>query len=448
MALTDRAAHGSTTEDVSRVERDGLGERSLPAEALYGIHTIRACANFAAGGDTLTSQPELLIALARVKAAAALANVDVGQLAPTVGEAIVRAAREVAAGRLHEHFPLEIVQGGGGTSTNMNMNEVLANRAGELLGAEYGTYVVHPNDHVNCCQSTNDVLPTALALATYAVASRTLASLSHLQSRLLAQADVHAGLDHLARTCLRDAVPIPVADVHRSQAHALGRAVGDLEHTAGRLLEIPLGFTAVGTGLGAADGYRELALGYLSTETGLELRPATNPCDGLASLEPFAAIADAMAGAGRVMARIAADLRLLSSGPVGGIGEVHLPIVQAGSSLMPGKVNPVLPELVMQTSYQLTGAAHTVQLAAGAGELEVSPMGPVVTAELLTGLERLGRVATLFAERCIDGLEWCRDRVEANLHGSLQDAVESAARDGYEHAAPSLPRPKCTPDGS
>jgi aspartate ammonia-lyase len=345
------------------------------------------------------------------------------------------AAHEVAAGRWDEQFPLPMVQGGGGTSTNMNLNEVLANLAGERLGGARGAYDrVHPNDHVNRSQSTNDVLPTAEAIAVHVASREALAGLEHLRAALLRQADEHEGLDHMGRTCLQDAVPAPVSDVHRSQATTVADAAAELEHAAAPLLAVPLGATAVGTGLGAPPGYRELAVGYLAEETGLAVVPG-DLFAGLASLEPFATVADATARAGRALARIAADLRLLSSGPIGGIGEVRLPSLQPGSSIMPGKVNPVLPELVLQVSYQLAAAAHAVHLAAGAGELELTVMGPVATDELLRALPRLGRVAVLFADRCVAGLAWRRDRVEANLRGSFQAAVEEAERVGYEEAA-------------
>jgi aspartate ammonia-lyase len=419
-----------------RVEHDVLGDGTVPRDALYGLQTVRAQANFAAGGMRLCEQPAFLAALAQVKTAAALANIELGAIEPAIGDAIARAAREVAAGEHRHAFPLEIVQGGGGTSTNMNVNEVLANRAGELLGDRRGAYVVvHPNDHVNRSQSTNDVLPTAMSIAVHVIAGEALAALGHLERRLTDQAVANEGLDHLGRTCLQDAVPLPVAAVHHAQAHTLARAEADHRQAADRLLAVPLGATAVGTGLGAPAGYRDSALAYLARETGLSLRPADNPYDGLASLEPFAAVADAMARAARVMARIAADIRLLASGPSGGIGEIELPAVQTGSSIMPGKVNPVMPELVMQTHYELAGAAHAVQLATAAGELEVTPMGPIVTAELLAGLQRLGRVAVLFADRCIVGLVWRRHAVEANLGASLQPAVESAVAVGYDAAA-------------
>jgi aspartate ammonia-lyase len=418
-----------------RVEHDSLGERSVPDEALYGIQTMRALENFALGGDRLCDRPALVVALARVKAAAALANRELGRLEPDLADAIVRAAREVAGGAHHEHFPLPIVQGGGGTSTNMNANEVLANRANELLGSARGRYApVHPNDHVNRSQSTNDVIPTAEALAVHAHAGAAGEGLVQVRAALLRQAAENEGLEHLGRTCLQDAVPLPVSAVHQAQARTIDDAATALGGAAGRLLAVPLGATAVGTGLGAPEGFGRAAVEHLRAESGVDVRLAEDPFAALASLEPFAAVAEAAARCGRALARIATDLRLLASGPVGGIGEVRLPVLQPGSSIMPGKVNPVLPELVVQVSFELEGSAQTVRLAAAAGELELAIMGPVVTAELLRGLDRLVRVAALFAERCLAGLEWQRDRVDANLQGSLQPAVERAQVEGYEEA--------------
>jgi aspartate ammonia-lyase len=419
-----------------RTERDALGERDLPAGALYGIQTLRALENFDLEGEKLWNRPAIIVYLAQVKVAAAQANRDLGLLSPSIAGAIVSAAQELIEGRFHDQFPLELVQGGGGTSTNMNMNEVLANRANEILGGRRGEYApVHPHDHVNRSQSTNDVIPTASALAVHVTSRGAEAALDKLRDTLLLQARAHEGLRHLGRTCLQDALPVPVSEVHRAQAHTVAQARAELATACGRLLAVPLGGTAVGTGLGAPEGFRDVAISHLRAATGLDIRPADDLFAALASLEPLAAVADALARSGRTIARVAADLRLLASGPIGGIGEVTLPAVQPGSSMMPGKVNPVIPELVIQVSFQLEGVAHVAHLAAAAGELELAVTGPVVTAEILDGLERLSRVSVLFAERCIKDLTWQRERVEMNLRGSLQDAVESAGVIGYDAAA-------------
>ncbi|UYM07264.1 lyase family protein [Solicola gregarius] len=419
-----------------RAERDFLGTAYVPADALYGIQTVRALGNSGLGTRTLAEEPLLLTALAHTKAACALANGRFAELTPAISEAIVRSAREVAGGAHRAHFPLELVQGGGGTAVNMMVNEVLANRANLILGGELGTYdPVHPNDHVNRSQSTNDVFPTAMAIAAYRALTETVESLRTVASSLDATAARYADLEHLGRTCLQDAVPLPIAAVHGAHAHAVRRAADDVERAARPLLAVPLGGTAVGTGLGAPPGFGESATDMLAAETGLEITPSPNPYDGLASLEPFGRAADALARAARVLGRTAGDLRMLASGPVGGLGEIALPPVQAGSSIMPGKVNPVLPELVMQTQFLLSGIAHTVAAASGTPELEVTPMGPVAVEELLRGTRMLTKAATLFAQRCIDGVEWVPDRVASNLTGSYEQAVRDVADDGYDRIA-------------
>ncbi len=419
-----------------RAERDFLGEALLPLEALYGIQTMRALGNSGIGARTLSEEPLLLTALVHTKAACARANEQCGELEPEIADAIVRAAREVAAGEHDEHFPLELVQGGGGTPLNMMVNEVLANRANVLLGGAVGSYEpIHPNDHVNRSQSTNDVFPTAMSIAAHVAMTRTAVGLRDVASRLDALSHRHADVDHLGRTCLQDAVPLPVAEVHGAHAYAVRRAAADVDNDAGSLLSVPLGGTAVGTGLGAPEGFGALAVALLADEVGLELIPSANRYDGLASLEPFGRAADALARAARVLGRVAGDMRLLASGPTGGIGEIALPAVQAGSSIMPGKVNPVLPELVMQTQFLLSGIAHTVAAASGTPELEVTPMGPVAIEQLLRGTRMLSAAASLFAKRCVDGIEWVPDRVAANLTGSYEQAVRDVANEGYDRIA-------------
>jgi aspartate ammonia-lyase len=420
----------------TRRERDVLGEVEVPAEALYGVHTVRALANFAVGGPALRDRPELVAALARVKVAAARANERLGVLDPALAAAIVEAGREVAGGRWLEHFPLPVLQGGGGTSANMNANEVLANRANALLGAARGTYApVHPNDHVNRSQSTNDVFPTALQLALLDRGAEAVAGLEHLGVTLAAKAAEQGSLERLGRTCLQDAVPLTVAQTHGAQASALARTATGLRSALEELLAVPLGATVLGTGLGAPPGYRELAVALLAEETGLSLRPASDPFDALAHFDPYLAVAHALDRALLVAAKLAADLRLLASGPVGGIGEVALPPVQAGSSAMPGKVNPVLPELVLQVSYDVRGTVATVEAAVAGGELELNVMEPVIARRLLEALEQAGRAARLLADRCVAGLRWQEEVVRAHLAGSLAAAVEQASVDGYDAAA-------------
>ena len=408
---------------------DALGEGRVPAGVRWGLHTERARANFAVGGITLAELPTLVSAFADVKAAAARANVELGVLPAAIGAAVETAAAEVACGRHTAEFPLPVLQGGGGTSTNMNLNEVIAHRASELLGDN-----VHPLDHVNRSQSTNDVYPTALALATIDTGRRCLAGIAALEEAVRA-ADVRTGsLQRLGRTCLQDAVPVPAGAGLRAAASALARISADLERALACLGHVPLGATAVGTGIGAPDGFREVAVRHLAARhPGVEA--ADDLFDGLQHLDAYVAVASELGRVCLVASKLAADLRLLSSGPHGGLGEAVLPAVQAGSTIMPGKVNPVIPELVLQVGFEVEGVRRVVDAAAGAGELELNVMEPAIAASLLPALEKVGRTAVVFAERCLNGLTWDEARMHANLGGSLATRVLDAQATGYEAAA-------------
>jgi len=419
--------------DQLRVERDSLGAVTVPAGALYGAHTVRGLGNFRVSGVTMRERPELIAAFGHVKAAAARANAELGVLDASVAVAVRDAAREVARGQHDDQFPLDVVQGGGGTASNMNANEVIANRAAAILGGTYGTYeLVHPNDHVNRSQSTNDVYPTALALATAAVGRVTASHLDALAAVLTEKAATGADRERLGRTCLQDAVPLTIAQTHQAQAHAITRAGSALQRATEQLLAVPLGATAVGTGIGAPVGYQQLAVRLLAEESRLPVSPAENPFDELANLDGYVDVAAQAVRVALVMAKIASDLRFWSSPPV---GEVRLPAVQVGSSIMPGKINPVIPELVMQVSFETRGMATIVEAAAAAGELELNVMEPVIARHLLGSLRELGRVAELFGERCVAGLEWQDDALAAHLAGSRAELVQRAAEEGYAHAA-------------
>jgi aspartate ammonia-lyase len=422
-----------------RVETDFLGSVEVPADALYGAQTARAVENFRISGVTLLDRPELLDALVFIKIAAARANIELGALDETIGSAIIAAGREILAGRWREQFPIDIVQGGGGTATNMNVNEVLANLAGERLGVRRGTYDrVHPNDHVNRSQSTNDVYPTALALAALTAGSKTYEGLCYVANALDKKAEEFGGAERIGRTCLQDALPVPVDATHRGQANAVRRTGEGLRLALAELRAVPLGATAVGTGLGAPEGYRALAVACLSEETGIDLTCAPDLFDSLAHLDPMLAVTDALRRVSLVLAQTAQDFRFLSSGPVGGIGELALPAVQVGSSMMPGKVNPVIPELVLQVSFEVRGACHTIEAAVAAGELELNAMEPVVARHLLESLVAVDRVARVFADRCVARLRWNRDVVDGHLDGSYAVAVELANDVGYRAALGSL----------
>jgi aspartate ammonia-lyase len=423
----------------NRTEHDSLGAVGVPADALYGAHTVRAVANFAASGVTMRERPELIAALAEVKAAAARANRDAGVLPRSIGDAILAAAREVADGQHDAEFPIDVVHGGGGTAVNMNANEVIANRAIELSGGIRGDYGrIHPNDHVNRSQSTNDVYPTALALATHRVGQAALASMNGFAAALLAKADEYPVELHLGRTCLQDAVPLRIADTHRGQAYAANRTSSALRRALDALLDVPLGATAVGTGVGAHPGYADRVVDYLADETGLPVRRTPDLFDALAHNDGYFDVAAQLFRCSTIVAKIARDLRFLCSGPVAGIGEVMIPAVQVGSSIMPGKVNPVLPELLLQEHMQVQAAVTAVGAAVSAGELELNVMEPVIARHLLGAMSEFARAVQLFTDRCVVGLQWNRETVHRNVAaGSLDGAVQRALDEGYERVAKS-----------
>lgn len=409
---------------------------SLPASnvQLYGKQTQLALSYSDAGGRRLADVPEFIRAYAWVKIAAARANVQLGVLDSERGLAIEQAAAETAAGQHNDQFPLRLVQGGGGTSTNMNMNEVLAARATEILSVSTALEV-HPNDHVNRSQSTNDSYPTAMALALVGLAAPAFEALERLESALRAKAAERDELLRLGRTCLQDAVPLTVGQTHRGHAHAVQRTAYALRMSVDELRAVPLGATAIGTGIGSPREFAQQALEHLAAISREPLTTAPDFFDSLANLDPYSGLANSCVRAAMVVAKIAGDLRLLSSGPMGGLGEVSLPTVQAGSSIMPGKINPVVPELVMQLSYRIRGAASTVDAGVAAGELELNVMEPVILDALITALGDLRNAADMLARNCIDGLVWNDDAVRRSLRGSLHEYVELAAKDGYDSAS-------------
>lgn len=415
--------------------------RDVPgAVPLYGPQTSLALDNFPARGRRLGEVPAFLRAYACVKGAAAMANVRLGVLDDDRGQAIISAAAEVAAGQHDAQFPTALVQGGGGTSTNMNLNEVLATRATQLLHERGRPVTVHPNDHVNRSQSTNDTYPTAMGVALGQLASRTSAALRVLATRLLRQAETNDRVVRLGRTCLQDAVPLTVGETHRAQAVAVARGRSEIERAAHDLSVIPLGATAIGTSVGSPPGYAAVAVACLNELAGTQCISNPDFFDALAHLDPYAALAASISRASITVEKIARDLRLLSSGPVGGLGELLLPARQAGSSIMPGKVNPVIPELAIQLSQRIRGCAHTVDLAVASGELELNVMEPVILDSLVTMLSDLEDAVMFLAEKCIDGLVWNHTALADHLSGALDGAVETAATQGYAAATALLGR--------
>jgi len=417
-----------------RVEEDFLGEMKVPGEAYYGIHTMRAAVNFPVSG--IGMHPALIRALARVKQAAALANTGAGLLERSTGEAIARAAAEVAEGGLAGQFIVDALQGGAGTSANMNMNEVLANRAIEILGGERGSYHrVHPLKHVNLSQSTNDVYPTALRVAAIGMVLDLSQALAGLQSALQDREADFAGVLKLGRTEMQDAVPITLGQEFSAYAEAVARDRWRLYKVEERLRQVNLGGTAVGTGLNAEPRYIFMVIEELRTLTGYGLARAENTVDLTQNADVFVEVSGLLKAAAVNLAKISGDLRLLSSGPLGGLGEIKLPRLQPGSSIMPGKVNPVIPEMVTQAAFQVMGNDQVIALAAASGQLELNAFLPLIAHNLLQSLDILTKAARLFEEKCVRGIRADRARCSRWLEESHSFITALTPHLGYDRAA-------------
>jgi aspartate ammonia-lyase len=417
-----------------RTERDSLGEMSVPADAYYGIQTARAIENFPISG--LRAPSDLVTATILVKKAAAHANVELGRLDPEVGRAIIAAADEILAGRLRDQFVVDAYQAGAGTSHNMNANEVLANRASEMLGEPRGSYLrVHPNDHVNMGQSTNDVFPTATRLSLLLGAAPLAAAANALADGLARKADVFAHILKTGRTHLQDAVPITFGQEFRGYAECVRRGADDVVAASEQLRELNIGATAVGTGLNAGEDYRRLVVDRLARYTNLPLKPAGNLFRVTQSMGDVLACSGAMRRLAVEVGKIASDLRLLSMGPRAGLSEIILPAVQPGSSIMPGKVNPSVAEMVNQVCFQVMGCDATIAMACEAGQLELNVMMPVIAWNGLHASTILREALKVFRLRCIDGLEADATRARELLERSTATATALSPHIGYAATA-------------
>jgi aspartate ammonia-lyase len=417
-----------------RTERDPLGELNVPADAYYGVQTARAVENFPISG--LRAPADLVTATILVKKAAAEANAALGRLDPGVARAIVSAADEILAGGLRDQFVVDVYQAGAGTSHNMNANEVLANRAAELLGEPRGTYRrVHPNDHVNMGQSTNDVFPTSTRLALLIGAGPLTVSARELADSLARKADEFAGVLKTGRTHLQDAVPITLGQEFGGYAACVRRGADDVEEAAEQLRELNIGATAVGTGLNAGDDYRRLVVENLSRYTGLGLTPAVNLFRVTQSMGDVLAYSGAMRRLAVELGKVASDLRLLSMGPRAGIAEIALPPVQPGSSIMPGKVNPSVPEMVNQVCFQVMGCDTTIMMACEAGQLELNVMMPVIAWNALHASTILRESMKVLKARCIDGIAADETRARELLDRSTALATALSPHIGYAATA-------------
>ncbi len=422
------------TELTYRIEEDMLGRVEIPVDACYGIHTARALENFRVS-DRKTNQ-NLIYAIVLVKKAAALANVHIGQLPEDKAQAIIQACEDILAGKLDKHFIVDALQGGAGTSSNMNVNEVIANRALEIMGEKKGDYhIIHPLDQVNCCQSTNDVYPTALRIAAIKLLRILSESFAALQESLQVNENKFSGILKLGRTQLMDALPITAGQECGAYARAVSRDRWRLYKIEERLREINLGGTAIGTGINAPLAYIYTVTDILQDLSGLGLARSDYPIDNTQNMDIFVEVSGLLKSAAVTLMKIANDLRLLASGPAGGLGEIKLPAVQAGSSIMPGKVNPVICEMVVQTAMKVIANDTCITLAAASGQLELNAFIPLIAECLLESLEILTRAVDIFNHKCIKGIafdvEKCSEHVEASsaLAAALIDYI------GYDQAA-------------
>lgn len=404
----------------TRQEHDLLGDRDVPYEHYYGIQTLRAVENFSISGISLTHFPTLVVALAMVKMAAAKANSDLALISGPVADAIIQACNEIINGRLHTHFVVDMIQGGAGTSTNMNANEVIANRAIEILGYERGEYeYCHPNNHVNLSQSTNDAYPTALKIALINSNRNLVKVLAKLAASFRAKSAEFASVIKMGRTQLQDAVPMTLGQEFESYAVTLEEEIERLNENAKLFLEVNMGGTAIGTGINADPRYSAKVIEHLRDVTSLDIRLAENLVEATQDTGAFVMYSSATKRLAVKLSKISNDLRLLSSGPRAGINEINLPPMQPGSSIMPGKVNPVIPEVVNQIAYKVIGNDLTVTLAAEAGQLELNVMEPIIAQSIFESIEMLINGMTTLKFRCIDGItaniENCRSMVENSI---------------------------------
>lgn len=418
-----------------RMEHDLLGEREVPTEAYYGVHTLRALENFPISGIPLSTYPNMVRALACVKQACALANRELGLLDEARADAIVQACEEVRAGNLHAHFAVDVIQGGAGTSTNMNANEVIANRALELLGHARGEYkFLHPLEQVNLSQSTNDVYPTAIKVALRFEIDALIAAMEVLRLSFADKAAEFKDILKMGRTQLQDAVPMTLGQEFSTYAVMIEEDQQRLREAALLIQEINLGATAIGTGINAHPNYAALARKHLSEVTGIAYVTAGNLVEATQDAGAFVQLSGVLKRVAVKLSKICNDLRLLSSGPRAGLGEINLPAVQAGSSIMPGKVNPVIPEVVNQIAFLVIGNDVTVSFAAESGQLQLNAFEPIIAHSLFDSLIYLRNGCLTLSERCVKGITANLDRLAEHMNRSIGIVTALNPIIGYENA--------------
>ncbi len=417
-----------------RIEMDSIGERQVPAGAYYGIQSLRGAENFRITGQFL--RPEFIDAMAMIKKTCAICNHAVGELDITVRDAIITACDEILQGQLHDQFLCDPIQGGAGTTANMNANEVIANRAIEILGGQKGDYaVIHPNDHVNRAQSTNDVIPTAAKLTTAKLLKNAIAQVTRLRDALHAKEIEFHDIIKMGRTQMQDAVPIRLGSEFGAYSKAVTRDIARMERALTEMYSINLGGTAIGTALNANPKYVSMLAPALSEISGLPLKKAEDLIDGTQNLDSFAYVSGALKTCAISCSKIANDLRLMSSGPRCGFQEINLPPMQNGSSIMPGKVNPVIPEVMSQAAFCIIGNDMAITMAAEAGQLELNYAEPVLYHKLFESLIVLTGAVKTFVDNCVAGITANEERCRELVDGSVGVITAICPKLGYQKSA-------------
>ena len=421
---------------VTRTEVDFLGSMEVPADAYWGVQTARAIENFPITGQKISNMPNLIRALAHIKKAAASVNGELGAISSAHARAIVQACDEIVAGQLHDQFVVDVIQGGAGTSTNMNANEVIANRGLELMGFARGRYdMLHPNDHVNASQSTNDVYPTALRLAAWTGIGRLLQALAGLREAFDQKAKAFEDILKIGRTQLQDAVPMTLGQEMLAYAVMLGEDEQRLSEARALMLEVNLGATAIGTGIKAPAGYAKNVVDRLAQYSGVPVVASPNLVEATQDTGAFVQLSGVLKRIACKLSKIANDLRLLSSGPQAGLGDIFLPARQAGSSIMPGKVNPVIPEVVNQVAYEVIGNDLMITMASESGQLQLNAFEPVMGWALTNSIEHLTNACNTFQHHCVRGIEANTALLARRVAESVTLVTALNPIIGYEKAA-------------
>jgi len=421
------------TSGNTRTEKDLLGSREIPNDRLFGVQTLRAVENFAISAVRVRDFPTLIVGIAAVKEAAAEANRDLGILPSPIAQAIIDACRELREGKHHRDFKVDMIQGGAGTSTNMNANEVIANRALELMGHERGRYdIISPNSHVNLSQSTNDVYPTAIKLAMHSSIEDLKSAMGALAGAFLLKGEEFGPHLKMGRTQLQDAVPMTLGQEFTAFAHTMLEDVDRLSEAQALIREINMGATAIGTGITAIVGYAEAVRTHLSRITGIPLITAPDLVEATSDTGVFVQLSGVLKRCAVKLSKICNDLRLLSSGPRAGLGEINLPPMQPGSSIMPGKVNPVIPEVVNQVCFEVIGGDVTVTLAAEGGQLQLNVFEPIIAYRLLNSMTILTRACEVLKTRCVEGITANVERMRHFVEHSIGIVTALVPIIGYE----------------